>query len=227
MCGRFLLDTPSAELARALELAGVSLSPRLNIAPTQPIIFVRAGPEGREAATGRWGLVPPWSKDPRRGPPLINARAETAASKPAFREAFRRRRALIPASGFYEWQRRPEGKQAYALLPKAGSLLVFAGLWERWGEEDPVTSCAILTTTPNATLAGIHDRMPVILGRRAAQAWLDPQTPRRELEALLRPCPESWLEARPVSSYVNRVGNEGPRCLEPAAPSETPLRDAS
>lgn len=223
MCGRFFLKTTPELIESALLLDQCpEFSERYNIAPTNDILAVRRETHGRrEAVFLHWGLVPGWAKDKKIGHRTINARSETASSKPAFREAFRRRRCVIPASGFYEWRKRGKEKTTIAVRPKTGKLLVFAGLWDRWigagGEE--LESCTILTTEPNAVMAKIHDRMPVILGVDATEQWLDHDIDDIEqLESLLVPCADELIETSEVSRYVNRVGNEGPRCLAPAEP---------
>jgi putative SOS response-associated peptidase YedK len=222
MCGRFLLFTSGAALAEWLDLPEVpALQPRYNIAPTQPVAAVRAGPGGgRQFVTLRWGLVPPWSTDLAIGNRLINARAETAADKPSFRVAFRQRRCLVPANGFYEWVGRAGKKQPIHFRLREGRPFAFAGLWERW--QDPggevVESCAILTTEANELVRPVHDRMPVIMDPDAFEPWLDPAV--RDPAALglfLRPYPADAMTASPVGAWVNNPRNEGPACLAPLA----------
>jgi putative SOS response-associated peptidase YedK len=222
MCGRFLRLSSRDELARLLgcETAdGTSeLFPRYNVAPTQLVAVVREDDGRRALRMLRWGLIPSWAKGPRIGITLINARAETAAEKPAFRAAFKKRRCLIPAAGFYEW--RATGgrqKQPYHIRLKGGRTLAFAGLWECWHDAEgrPVESCTILTTTADAVVRPLHERMPVILAPEDFAAWLDPSTPPEELHALLKPYPDGELEAVPVGRHVGNPRNEGPRCLEP------------
>jgi putative SOS response-associated peptidase YedK len=203
---------------RLFRLEGApAASPRYNIAPTQPVVAVRPGERaGREARMLRWGLVPFWAKDLAMGSRMINARGETVAEKPAFRQAFRRRRCLIPADGFYEWQKVPGGKQPWYISARGEGPLAFAGLWERWdkrGTETPVESCTIVTTAANATLAPLHDRMPVILDPAAWDAWLGADTPSAELRDLLRPAPDGLLAARTVSRRVNSPANDGPELI--------------
>ena len=209
MCGRFTLFEPDKILAREFGVSGIPLlSPRYNIAPSQPVAAVRAAPAGtgRELALLRWGLIPSWSKDPAIGNRLINARAETASQKPSFRNAFNRRRCLIPASGFYEWQRRELRKQPFYIRMHDGRPFAFAGLWDRWESPDKgvIESCTILTTATNALLAPIHDRMPVILPPGKYDRWLDPslQDP-DSLAPLLVPFPPEDMIAFPVSPRVN------------------------
>jgi putative SOS response-associated peptidase YedK len=222
MCGRFLLFTSGAALAEWLGLPEVpALEPRYNIAPTQPVAAVRAGPGGgRELVRLRWGLVPPWAADPGAGPPLINARAETAAAKPSFRSAFRQRRCLVPADGFYEWVGRAGKRQPIHFRLRDGRPFAFAGLWERWQAPGgpAVESCAVLTTAANHLVRPVHDRMPVILEPTGYEAWLDPAV--RDPAALavwLRPFPAEAMTACPVGSWVSNPRNEGPACLAPPA----------
>ena len=221
MCGRFALYTPAEAVVRLFRLDGApDLSPRYNIAPTQPVVAIRPGEGGgREARMLRWGLVPFWAKDPSIGSRMINARGETVAEKPAFRQAFRRRRCLIPADGFYEWQKVPGGKQPWYISARDEVPLAFAGLWERWdkrGTEAPVETCTIVTTAANATLLPLHDRMPVILGAADWDAWLDDAASSTLLRDLIRPAPDNLLSARPVSRRVNRPVNDGPELITEA-----------
>ena len=196
------------------------LSPRYNISPSQPVAAVRATPagSGRELAFLRWGLIPSWSKDPAIGNRLINARAETAREKPSFRNAFRRRRCLIPTNGFYEWQRRERGKQPYFVRMRDDRLFAFAGLWDRWESPDKgvIESCTILTTAANAILAPIHDRMPVILPPAEYARWLDPGLPDTDsLGPLLVPFPAEDMLASPVSPRVNAPTVDDEKCMAP------------
>ena len=165
------------------------------------------------------GLIPPWADDPGIGSRMINARSETAPGKPSFRRAFRERRCLIPADGFYEWQRTNGAKQPYYIHMEDGRPFAFAGLWESWskGGEGEVRTCTILTTGANALVGEVHDRMPVILAHDAYDVWLDPDSEREELTGLLAPYPEDEMEAYPVSRFVNSPSNNDPRCIEPAA----------
>ena len=218
MCGRFALYTPQEAVVRLFGLnSAPDLLPRYNIAPTQSVLAIRADEQaGREAQTLRWGLVPFWAKDLAIGSRMINARGETVSEKPAFRQAFRRRRCLIPADGFYEWQKVPGGKQPWFISRRDDIPLAFAGLWERWdkrGTEDPVETCTIVTTAANATLAPLHDRMPVILGPQDWDSWLGANTPPEALVDLLRPAADDLLGARPVSRRVNSPANDGPELL--------------
>jgi putative SOS response-associated peptidase YedK len=184
------------------------------------VAAVRAAPAGtgRELALLRWGLIPSWSKDPSIGNRLINARAETAREKPSFRNAFRRHRCLIPANGFYEWQRQERGKQPYFVRMRDERLFAFAGLWDRWEGPDEcvIETCAILTTSANAVLAPIHDRMPVILPPTEYARWLDPALPDTDsLAPLLAPFPPEKMLAFPVSPRVNSPAIDDERCTAP------------
>jgi len=225
VCGRYTLTTPVETLAEAFDVSGPlpELAPSYNVAPTREVATVLAdeGEEGRRLEMLRWGLVPSWSKDPSRG--IINARAETAHEKPSFRGAFRARRLLVPADGYYEWRKDEGGggKTPFYFRMKDGSPFAFAGLWETWrpkGGGEELRTCALLTTRPNALAASVHDRMPVILPPDAYDLWLDPDL--RDTEALrdlLRPYPEERMEAYPVSRRVNSPRNEGPALIERAA----------
>ena len=219
MCGRFSLFSPAPVLAEAFDLAGLpELAPRYNIAPTQPVAAVRAGEAGRELVRLRWGLVAPWAKDAKVAP--INARAETAADKPMFRHALRKRRCLVPASGFYEWLALAGGKrkQPYCFRPGDERPWAFAGLWERWlGPDGPVESCCILTTGANELVRPVHDRMPVILPRQHWAEWLDPALQEAGgVVPLLRPYPADAMRAYPVGALVSNPRNDGPECLTAA-----------
>jgi putative SOS response-associated peptidase YedK len=221
MCGRFTLFEADKILSKEFGVSSVlPLSPRYNIAPSQPIAAVRAAPtgKGREIAFLRWGLIPSWSKDPGIGNRLINARAETAAEKPSFRNAFRRHRCLIPANGFYEWQRQERGKQPYFIRMRDGRIFAFAGLWDRWESpnEGVIETCTILTTAANTVLAPIHDRMPVILPQTDYAQWLDPAPKNMDtLPPLLVPFPPEDMLAIPVSPRVNAPSNDDEKCIAP------------
>jgi len=221
MCGRFTLFEADQVLAREFGVSDFPpRSPRYNIAPSQPVAAVRAAPagSGRELALLRWGLIPSWSKDPAIGNRLINARAETAREKPSFRNAFRRHRCLIPASGFYEWLRWDRGKQPYFVRMCDGHPFAFAGLWDRWEspDEGAVETCAILTTAANDVLAPIHDRMPVILPPGEYDRWLDPSLLNTDsLATLLVPFPPEEMLAFPVSPRVNAPTVDDEKCITP------------
>jgi putative SOS response-associated peptidase YedK len=209
--------------------------PRYNIAPTQPVVVVRQGATGRELVPMRWGLIPWWAKDPAKLPLMINARAETLAEKPAYRDPFKYRRCLIPASGFYEWQApksdedkgKGKGKgpkQPYAALPADGGLIAFAGLWETWHSADggEIDTAVIVTTDANRLLMPIHERMPVVLEPEDFETWLAPDTPPAKAAALLKPAREDLFALTPVSTRVNSADNDDPRLLERAEISDTP-----
>jgi putative SOS response-associated peptidase YedK len=219
VCGRFAMHSSGDEIARLLDLAAVPLiPPRYNLAPTQPIFAVRTNQTGdREPALFRWGLIPSWADDPAIGNRMINARSETVADKPAFRHAFRKRRCLIPASGFNEWTPTGGKKQPYYIHLRDGQPFAFAGLWERWDRgAEPVESCTILTTAANDLMRPLHDRMPVILSPGDFATWLDPAAQEGEkLAPLLVPYHGEDMTAYPVSTVVNSPRNDDPRCIEP------------
>lgn len=216
MCGRYALHAHPQVIALQFGLAAAPESrPRYNIAPASELLVVRAADGAAQAAHLRWGLVPRWAKDPAIGARLSNARAETVAEKPSFREAFRRRRCLVPASGFYEWKAEAGRKQPYYVYPARGELFAFAALWEAWhGPEGVLESCAILTTDANAVMQTIHDRMPVIIAQRDYSRWLD-CAPGREVRDLLGPCDPAAIAVRRVSRAVNNARNESAKLIEP------------
>ncbi len=225
MCGRYTV-TVTPEVLRALfgYDEQPNFPPRHNIAPTQPIAIVRLMDGKRHFALVRWGLLPSWVKDPKGFSVLFNARGESAADKPAFKAAMKRRRCLIPADGFYEW-RTSGARQPFYIRAKAGGPMAFAGLWETWmgpnGEE--LETAAIITTTANRTLRPIHERMPVVVQPEQFDLWLggrDEHT--AAASALIRPAPDDLLDAYPVSSEVNRVANDNPKLLERAAEMTEP-----
>jgi len=197
------------------------LSPRYNIAPTQPILAIRQSGFAGERSLDllRWGLVPFWAKDAGIGSKLINARAETLTEKPAFRSALGRRRCLIPADGFYEWKQTDDHKQPMYIRRKDGELFAFAGLWAAWEAPDgsELESCTIITVPPNALMEDIHDRMPAILRPEQEAVWLATSVPVAEAMGVLKPAPDQELEAYPVSLLVNRPGVETEACIEPLA----------
>ncbi|MEE4272390.1 MAG: SOS response-associated peptidase [Thermoanaerobaculales bacterium] len=220
MCGRYTLTVDASLLAELFELEPpAGLAPRYNIAPTQIVPIVRHdADDAREWAEARWGLIPPWAKDITIGSRLINARAETAAEKPSFRVAFASRRCLVPTDGFYEWVKTPGGKLPHHIRFADRRPFAFAGLWETWNSPggDTVESYTILTTTPNALVAPLHTRMPVILDPARYDEWLQPAPLSPALaDELLVPYPGDGLEAVPVSTAVNSVANDDPRCIEP------------
>jgi putative SOS response-associated peptidase YedK len=221
MCGRFTLRAPAQaveQLFPLFELADVP--PRYNIAPTQPVLAVRAGAEGKpEPVRLRWGLVPSWAADPSIGNRLINARSETVAGKPAFRSAFRQRRCLVLADGFYEWQQAGRQRQPFLFRLHKDRPFAFAGLWECWKKgESPLETCTLLTTNANELLGTIHIRMPVILPHEVYDRWLDPALKDPEaLQALLLPYPAQEMEGYPVATWVNNARHEGAECIVPKA----------
>jgi putative SOS response-associated peptidase YedK len=219
MCGRFYLDVQADQLAGYFELVAVpELSPRFNIAPSQTIAAVVAGETGRELRLFRWGLIPFWAKDEKFAYRTINARAETAHSKPAFRAAFKARRCLIPATGFFEWQAGKDGKHPYCIRPRQAPLFAFAGLYEHWKGDTgkPIDSCTILVTAANDAIQAVHDRMPVILPPEDFALWLDREMQDPvQLQSLLRPRPDDEIVLYPVSKRVNKPSNDDPACIEP------------
>lgn len=243
MCGRFVLTNPPRAVADLfgveppgdeqdpdlpLDVSPLDISidpwaPRYNIAPTQDVLVARVEPEssGIEVLPMRWGLVPFWAKDIREGARMINARAETAANKPAFRKPFRGRRCLIPADGFYEWRKLDKKrKQPHLIRLKSHSAFALAGLWAKWRSPDQGTilSVTILTTAPNPLVAPLHDRMPVILPAAEHERWLDPGLSDPDaLLPLLKAYPAREMEAFPVSDRVNRYENDDAECLQPVA----------
>jgi putative SOS response-associated peptidase YedK len=239
MCGRFVLTTPAEALARefaALAVdAGLVLRPRYNIAPMQDLVVVRSGDDGRRLSMMRWGLVPSWAKDPSIASRLTNARSETVAEKPSFRGAIRKRRAVVPASGFYEWKREGTHKQPWYFFPARhtppatsalAATLAMAALWESWRTPDGglLETCCLLTTAANTTMRPVHDRMPVLLSSTGVNRWLDPSiTDPRVLADLLVPAPDDGLEAHAVTTSVGNVRNDEARNIEPMAETEPGL----
>ena len=223
MCGRYTVTGNVDELVEvfgAPPLDGVDLGlPRYNVAPTQDAPVVAEGSEGRRIALFRWGLVPFWADDPSIGNRMINARSETVAEKPAFRNAFRRRRCLVVADGFYEWQRPPDGdgpKRPFWIHRPDERPFAMAGIWERWGEQDdPLLSYAILTRDAPGWMKPIHHRMPVLLDEDAWDRWLEHGAEEDELEAVIAESAVEPLEARRVSTLVNKPSNDVPECVEP------------
>jgi putative SOS response-associated peptidase YedK len=220
VCGRYRLSRRKELLAEYFEedLSDFdNWEPRYNIAPTQAVPLVRqySREEPPRLSLLRWGLIPSWAKDPGIGAQTINARSETVASKPSFRDALRKQRCLVPADAFYEWKRASTGKQPYCFEVEDGAIFAFAGLWDRWQALDgtPVETCTILTTTPNELLADVHNRMPVILPRDVYDAWLDPRIQDETVAiGMLRPFRANRMRRFPVSALVNRAANDGPEC---------------
>lgn len=220
MCGRYTLRTPPDRLATAFDLdeEPCDLKPRFNIAPGSDVAVI-ANRGGRRVEMFRWGLIPHWAKDPSIGQRMINARAETAAEKPSFRTPLRRHRCLVLADGFYEWQGAKAPKRPMYARMKSGEPFAFAGLWDTWVPADapPLHSCTILTTEPNAVMAPIHNRMPVILEPDAYAVWIDPERLEpADLQALLRPFPAERMEAYEVSRAVNNPSHDAPDCIAAA-----------
>ncbi len=228
MCGRFTQTRSWRELVELYRLADrldpVHVPARYNIAPTQdvPVVRRRAHADVRELVLLRWGLIPSWAKDMGIGARMINARAETVPEKPAFRSAFRQRRCLVVADGFYEWQKQPRGpKQPYFITVAGDRPFAFSGLWERWNAPGGpvVETCAIITAKANDLLRPIHDRMPVILTPEAFDLWLDTSLPLETARSLLQPF-EGEMTASPVTPRVNNVRNDDPGCMMSAGKSD-------
>jgi putative SOS response-associated peptidase YedK len=222
MCGRFTLTATAQRLQAAFPLFDIpELPPCFNVAPTHLVAAVRqATPETKPAFCQlRWGLIPFWAEDKKIGASLINARADSVATKPAFRDAFKRRRCLVLADGFYEWQTLgKKDKRPYHLRLKHERPFAFAGLWDTWkGDETPLESCTIITTDANDLVRPLHDRMPVILSPRDYTRWLDP-TPcdPQVLQEMLQPLPAQEMAMTALAPHVNNVRSQGPECLEPA-----------
>ncbi len=217
MCGRYTLRTPPATLTRLFDLAAAAppLEPRFNIAPTQTAPVIRMNGQ-RRLALCRWGLIPSWAADKAIGARLLNARSESVATKPAFRAAFKQRRCLVPADGFYEWQKTGGKKQPFYFCPRGERPFAFAGLWETWHKGDQeIVSFTILTTAANELVRPLHDRMPVILAPENFAVWLDPHVQdAATLQPFLRPCPADSMTSYPVSTLVNSPRNDGPQCIE-------------
>jgi putative SOS response-associated peptidase YedK len=221
MCGRYAITLPPEAMTGLFDLDAPApeMRPRYNVAPSQDIPVILHDPDvGRVCAMRRWGLHPFWLKEPPGAKSMINARAEGAAAKPFFRDAYKKRRCLIPADGFYEWKRKGAVKTPYFIQPKAGGVLAFAGLWERWSAPDgaEVLTAAILTVAANAALQPLHDRMPAILPPDAWSLWLDPKAPMEPLGWMLAPAPEDALAFYAVSRAVNAPGRDGPELILPA-----------
>jgi putative SOS response-associated peptidase YedK len=225
MCGRYRLSRRKQLIEEYFDTADWKddWSPRYNIAPTQPIPVIRQHPEKpvRQISTLRWGLIPNWARDASIATGTINAKSETAATKPAFRDPLRFRRCLIPADGFYEWKRTGAAKQPYCFEVHDGELFAFAGLWDGWKNTDGqwIKTCSILTTTPNAVTSAIHDRMPVILHPDAYDLWLDPGMQNvAAISELLKPLEASLMRCYPISTRINHVANDDEDCSRPVEP---------
>lgn len=229
MCGRFVSATPPDQVAAYFdtEAPETLLEPSWNVAPTKDVYAVLADGSTRHLDAFHWGLVPRWAKDPKIGSRLINARAETLATSNAFRSAFRKRRCIVPVTGFYEWRKTPgvKVKQPFFVHHPDGVPYAFAGLWEVWrgpdGDQEPLRSCTIVTTTPNEPMRAIHDRMPVILPPKRWDRWLDRDEEDTDLLGqLLVPASPEVIAMRPVSTQVNNVRNDGPELTDEAAPAD-------
>lgn len=218
MCGRFTLRTPAGVIVAQFGLRELAaLAARYNISPTQDVLAIR--PDDTQAWQPvwlRWGLIPAWAKDEKIGAQLINARSETIAEKPSFRSAFKQRRCLIVADGFYEWQKIGRAKAPFHIRRRDGAPFAFAGLWERWrGGDAPLETCTIITTAANELLRPLHERMPVILAPREYGVWLAQSAGPEELKALLATSDSSELEVVPANPVVNNARHEGADCLDP------------
>jgi putative SOS response-associated peptidase YedK len=231
MCGRYRLSRRKQIIEEHFDAVSgeEDWSPRYNVAPTQPVPVIRQHPKEpiRQLSLMRWGLIPSWAKDSSVAASMINARAETAVTKPAFRDALKSRRCLIPADGFYEWVRAGKTKQPYCFEVNAGELFAFAGLWDRWKDRsgNSIETCSILTTTPNTVTAAVHDRMPVILDPDAYGVWLDPgMTNVGAASALLMPYDAQLMRCYPVSTRINHVANDDETCSAPVQVAETQSR---
>jgi putative SOS response-associated peptidase YedK len=221
MCGRIVREGTDDYPAffGLVESSEANVQPRFNIAPTQMDLIIRAEEDGRHLEESRWGLIPVWAKEPGIGSRMFNARSETLMEKASFKSLVKNRRCIIPASGFYEWQKTPSGKQPLYIYRTDNEPLAFAGLYTFW--KDPATevwvmSHTIMTCGPNEFMAPIHSRMPVILASEALDAWLDPDAGEvADVLGLLQPCPDGWLTCHPVSTLVNSTRNDSPQLAEP------------
>jgi putative SOS response-associated peptidase YedK len=218
MSGRFTLRTNASDLDEIFTLlCDPELTPRFNIAAASQVAVIRQSGKTREISLMRWGLVPSWLKDPKAGPPLINARADAVVTRPSFRSAFKRRRRLVPVDGFFEWKRlHPKTKLPYYIRMAKDRPFALAGLWERWHGPDGETfeSSTIVTTERNDLMRPIHDRMPVILADEEYARWLDPKNGDvNQLQSWLQPYPAEEMTAFPINTLVNRVKNQGPECI--------------
>jgi putative SOS response-associated peptidase YedK len=219
MCGRYRLSRRKQLIEEHFDSVSgeEDWTPRYNIAPTQPVPIIRQNPKEpiREVSLVRWGLIPSWSKDSSSAAKMINARSETAATLPAFRDAMKSRRCLVPADGFYEWQKKGENKQPYCFEIGDGNLFAFAGIWDRWKKPtgETLETCSILTTTANALTSSVHDRMPVILDPDGYDLWLDPGMRNASVASeLLKPYDARQMRCYPVTSRINHVANDDAEC---------------
>lgn len=219
MCGRFAVIKKFEEIAAyydARAFGGEEWRENYNVCPTQLIPVLVEEPDGRELRLMKWGLIPSWAKAEKMAYSMINARAETVKEKPGFRDSFKDKRCIIPASGFYEWQKLTTAKKPYYFTPKEG-LFSFAGLWSRWVSPDniEIESCAIITTAANDLVKPIHDRMPAALGHNSWSAWMAKKTKADELLEILTPMPSNQITVVSVSMHVNKVSNKGAECIAP------------
>lgn len=228
MCGRYRLSRRKQLVEEYFDCNpwDEDWTPRYNIAPTQPVPVIRQHPKEpvRQISTMRWGLIPNWAKDPSIATSTINARSETAAEKPAFRDPFKFRRCLIPADGFYEWKRSGASKQPFCFEVGGGEVFAFAGLWDGWHNptERWIKTCTILTTTPNTVTSAVHDRMPVILDRESYDLWLDPGMQNvAAISELLKPYDADSMRCYPVSTRINHVANDDALCSQPVEVAES------
>jgi putative SOS response-associated peptidase YedK len=231
MCGRYRLSRRKQLVEEYFDIADWQddWSPRYNIAPTQSVPVIRQNPKEpvRELSLMRWGLIPHWAQDASVAASMINARAETASTKPAFRDALKSRRCLIPADGFYEWKRTPKTKQPYCFEVNDGELFAFAGLWDGWNDASGkwLKTCSILTTSPNAVTSAVHDRMPVILRPDSYDLWFDPGMQNvAAISELLKPYDASQMRCYPVSTRINHVANDDEECAAPVELAERQAR---
>jgi putative SOS response-associated peptidase YedK len=222
MCGRYRLSRRKQVVEEYFDCGSdePDWAPRFNIAPTQSVPVIRQNPKEpvRELSLMRWGLIPAWSKDSSAAASTINARSETAATKPAFRDALKSRRCMIPADAFYEWARAGKAKQPYCFEVNDGELFAFAGLWDRWKDPsgDWIKTCSILTTSPNAVTSAVHDRMPVILDPDGYDLWLDPgMKDAAAVSEMLKPFEALLMRCYPVSTRINHVVNDDEECSRP------------
>jgi putative SOS response-associated peptidase YedK len=226
MCGRYTITESPNELAARFRaaLAGVGFAPRYNAAPTQ-VLPVVVDEDGRRLALMRWGLIPSWAKDESIGNRLINARADSVASKPSFRTAFKHRRCLVPADGFYEWLKEGKTKTPIRVTPEQGGVIAFAGLWDRWKDAEgrDVLSFTIITTDANDQTRKVHDRMPLMLPRNREDDWLDPKADATTLQRILESPVDTRLTLEPVSTRVNSPRNDDPSLIQREATSLFPL----
>lgn len=228
MCGRYRLSRRKQIIEERFDTAAWQddWSPRYNIAPTQPVPVIRHHPKEpiRHLSLMKWGLIPHWAKDASAAASTINARSETAATRPAFRDPLKFRRCLIPADGFYEWKRTGTSKQPFCFEVDEGELFAFAGLWDGWKDAEGrwIKTCSILTTTPNAVTSAVHDRMPVILQCGDYDLWLDPgMTDVQVVSELLKPYDARMMRVYPVSPRINHVANDDPECSRAVEHAET------